>query len=141
MDQLPDFVLLIQPSAFEQEVVRTVFGREALPRPLAVIEYPVRTKRTAIMTALAEIKEGLQELKGLALTPAPVPPSSTPPDFFDLVGVAAFLGCTKRWLRDNCKSLGIGHERIGRGYRFTLHELERYLSRHRRKGKKGVYEA
>lgn len=70
-------------------------------------------------------------------TPAPAPP----PDSYDLVGAATFLGRSPRWLRDNCVSLGIGHERVGRGYRFTLHELERYLARHRRKGKKGVYEA
>jgi hypothetical protein len=66
--------------------------------------------------------------------------SMKPPESFDLAGAAKFLGRSSRWLGDNCTSQGIGHERVGRGFRFTLHELERYLARHRRKGKKGVYE-
>jgi excisionase family DNA binding protein len=60
-------------------------------------------------------------------------------EIFDLPGAAEYLGHSRRWLRENCISLGIGHERVGRKYRFTLHELERFLTRHRRKGKKGVY--
>jgi hypothetical protein len=32
---------------------------------------------------------------------------------FDLAGAAKFLGRSQRWLRDNCTSLGIGHERVG----------------------------
>ena len=58
-------------------------------------------------------------------TPAAAP---KPPESFDLAGAAKFLGRSPRWLRDNCTSLGIGHERVGRGYLFTLHELERYLA-------------
>ena len=68
-------------------------------------------------------------------------PEPKPPESFDLVEAAKLLGRSPRWLRDNCTSLGIGHERVGRGFRFTLHELERYLAGHRRKRKKGVYEA
>jgi hypothetical protein len=51
-----------------------------------------------------------------------------PPESFDLAGAAKFLGRSPRWLRDDCASLGIEHERVGRGFRFTLHELERYLA-------------
>jgi hypothetical protein len=87
MDQIeyayPDHVLLIQPSEFEKEIIRGVFGKEALPHPVVEIELK-SSKRTGcnpiILTALAEIKNGLQELKGLALTPTPAPPQSTPPE-------------------------------------------------------------
>jgi hypothetical protein len=61
--------------------------------------------------------------------PAAAPkPESKRPESFDLDGAAEFLGRSRPWLRDNCTSLGIGHERVGRGFRFTLHELERYLA-------------
>lgn len=72
-----DHVLCVQPSEFEKGIILGVFGKEALPRPVVEVEYK-SSKRTGcnpiILTALAEIKNGLQELKGLALTPAPKPP-------------------------------------------------------------------
>jgi excisionase family DNA binding protein len=60
-------------------------------------------------------------------------------EIFDLQSAADFLRHSRRWLRENCVSMGIEHERVGRKFRFTRHELERYLARHRRQGKKGVY--
>jgi hypothetical protein len=87
-----------------------------------------------LLTYLAEMESRI--IGAIAREPEPKPPES-----FDLVEAAKFLGRSSRWLRDNCTGLGIGHEPVGRGFRFTLHELERYLARHRRKGKKGLYEA
>jgi excisionase family DNA binding protein len=62
-------------------------------------------------------------------------------EIFDLPGAAEYLGHSRRWLRENCVSLGIEHVRVGRKFRFTRAELERFLARHRRRGKKGVYVA
>lgn len=62
-----DHVLLIQPSEFEKEIIRGVFGREPPARPVLEIEYKL-SKRTGcnpiILRALAEIKEGCRSLRG-----------------------------------------------------------------------------
>jgi hypothetical protein len=60
---------------------------------------------------------------------------------FDLQDAANYLKKTRRWLRENCVILGIEHERVGRGFRFTRHGLDRFLAQHRRQAKKGVYAA
>jgi nitrogenase molybdenum-iron protein alpha/beta subunit len=63
------------------------------------------------------------------------------PEEFDLKGAARYLGpsFTPRWLRENCKRLGIPHVRIKRKFRFMRAELDRFLARYRIQGKKGVY--
>jgi excisionase family DNA binding protein len=60
-------------------------------------------------------------------------------EIFDLQSAADHLGHSRRWLRENAVSLGIEHERVGRKFRFTRTELENFLARHRRRGKRGVY--
>jgi hypothetical protein len=48
-------------------------------------------------------------------------PESKPPESFDQAGEAKFLGRSLRRLCDNCTSLGIGQDGVGRGFRFSLH--------------------
>ena len=59
-------------------------------------------------------------------------------EIFDLQSAADFLDHSRRWLRENAVTAGIAHERVGRKFRFTRHELERFLTRHRRHGKWGA---
>jgi hypothetical protein len=61
-------------------------------------------------------------------------------EVFDLEGAAQYLGpaFNRRWLRENCVSLGIEHVRVKSRFRFTKAELDRFLGQYLRKGKKGV---
>jgi hypothetical protein len=63
------------------------------------------------------------------------------PEDFDLKGAARYLGpsFTPRWLRENCKRLGIPHVRIKRKFRFMRVDLDRFLAQYRIRGKAGVY--
>jgi hypothetical protein len=62
-------------------------------------------------------------------------------EVFDLPGAAEYLGpaFTRRWLRENCVSLGIEHVRIKRKFRFTRTALDRFLAQYLKRGRKGVY--
>ena len=58
-------------------------------------------------------------------------------DILDLQGAADHVGHSRRWLRENCVSLGIGHDCVGRKFRFRRQQPECSLARHTKQGEKG----
>ena len=60
-------------------------------------------------------------------------------EIFNLPDAAEYLGCTRRWLRENCVELGIEHARIGKKFRFERQALDRFIAQHRRRAKAGVF--
>jgi excisionase family DNA binding protein len=131
--EYPDHILLVKASEFEKEIIRGVFGKEPLPRPVVEVE----AKRTwgcnpVILTALNEIKNGLQELQSPASAPERKPPES-----FDLVGAAAHLGMSPRKLRELVKAKRIACTRIDyRHFLFTQADLNEFLATYRTKPKR-----